>query len=72
MSVIKIKTNSLGSGDWIVVDCVDSFGTERWFEGHKITVGDLKELMYDAHRTDSIRAIEIEELTDEQMSEMEM
>ena len=62
--MIKVVTNSLGSGDWVTV--VDTNTGETLFEGHRITPQDLVDILaFD----DSIEATLIE-VTDEQMEEL--
>ena len=61
--MIKVVTNSLGSGDWVTV--VDTNTGETLFEGHRITPQDLVDILaFD----DSIEATLVE-VTDEQMVE---
>jgi len=59
--MIKVITNSLGSGDWITV--VDANG-ETLHEGHRISAFDLTMILQNlGHHT------ELVEVTDEQMEE---
>jgi hypothetical protein len=61
--MIKVITNSQGSGDWIVV--VDTNTGETLFQGHRITPLDLVQILsFD----NSIKA-ELVEVTDEEMEE---
>jgi hypothetical protein len=61
--MIKVITNSLGSGDWITV--VDTNTGESLFEGHRITAQDLVDILtFD----DSVSA-QLIEVDDEQMEE---
>lgn len=61
--MIKVITNSRGSGDWIVV--VDTNTGETLFQGHRITPLDLVQILsFD----DSIKA-ELVEVTNEEMEE---
>jgi uncharacterized protein (DUF433 family) len=63
--MIKVVTNSLGSGDWVTV--VDTNSGETLFEGHRITPQDLVSILtFD----DSVGA-ELVEVTDKQMEEMQ-
>lgn len=58
--MIKIVTNSMGSGDWIYIKHDDGVV----FEGHRLSVRDLQELLQlIGHQ------VEIVEVTDEQMEE---
>lgn len=59
--MIKIVTNSQGSGDWIYIKNEQG---EVVFEGHRIGVRDLKRLLQDLGHNS-----EIFEITDEQMEE---
>jgi hypothetical protein len=70
MSNVIVYSNSLGSADWIrVVSVTDEVISEVLFEGHRVTVDDLVELMYDAsaRRPRKVTAVD---LTDEQMEEL--
>lgn len=59
--MIKIFTNTLGSGDWIYIK--DTQGRVL-FEGHGIGIGDLKWMLQQlGHDT------EIHEISDERMEE---
>lgn len=61
--MIKVVTNSMGSGDWVTV--IDTNSGETLFSGHRITPRDLVDILsFD----DSISA-ELVEVTDEQMEE---
>ena len=60
--MIKIVTNSMGSGDWITVT---GKAGETLFEGHGITARDLAEIL--SHTVDT--HIDLIEVTDEQMEE---
>lgn len=61
--MIKVVTNNLGSGDWIMV--LDTNTGETLFHGHRITPHDLVQILtFD----DSMKA-ELIEVTDEQMEE---
>ena len=65
--MIKVVTNSLGNGDWVVV----KFGDEVLFEGHRIAPQDFVDIfngLGDAGRSAVARVIEV---TDEQMEEGE-
>ena len=58
--MIKIVTNNLGSGDWVVV----KQGDETLFEGHRVTTLELVSLLEQlGHATDLV------EVDDEQMEE---
>jgi hypothetical protein len=58
--MIKVITNSLGSGDWITV----LNGDEELFSGHRISAMELASLLeLLGHETDLV------EVTDEQMEE---
>ena len=59
--MIKVITNSLGSGDWITV----RHGENILFEGHKISPQDLVDII-DNITFESGQLIEV---TDEQMEE---
>ena len=61
--MIKVITNSLGSGDWVTV--VDTNSGETLFEGHRITPQDLVDILtFD----DSVDA-KLIEVNDEQLEE---
>lgn len=62
--MIKVITNSLGSGDWITVR--GHAGTEL-FSGHRVGARELQEIL-DICVRDGCELIEV---TDEQMEEME-
>ena len=58
--MIKVITNSRGSGDWTVV----KQGNETLFEGHRVTNMELASILEQlGHETDIV------EVTDEQMDE---
>ena len=58
--MIKVITNSMGSGDWIVVE---QNGSEL-FSGHRISVMELLSILEQlGHETDFV------ELTDEELEE---
>ena len=58
--MIKIITNSMGSGDWVVV----KNGDETLFEGHRISILELSSILEQlGHETDLV------ETTDEEMEE---
>ena len=62
-SRIKVITNSLGSGDWVIV----SLNGESVFSGHSVSPSDL------AYILDEVQGFEfggLEELTDEEMEEL--
>lgn len=59
---MRVITNSLGSGDWIVVT---GKAGEILFEGHRISAFDLTEILSLAVEAN----IELIELTDEQLEE---
>jgi hypothetical protein len=58
--MIKVITNSMGSGDWLIVE---QNGSEL-FSGHRITTMELLSILEQlGHETDFV------ELTDEQLEE---
>lgn len=58
--MIKVITNSLGSGDWITV----KNGSETLFEGHRVTALELASIFEQlGHETDVVN------VTDEEMEE---
>ena len=58
--MIRIITNSQGSGDWTVV----KQGDETLFEGHRVTTMELASILEQlGHETDIV------DVTDEQMEE---
>lgn len=62
--MIKIITNSNGSGDWVVVQSGGRDGFETLHEGHQIGPSDLVDLL----RLAGVRA-ELVEVTDAEMEE---
>ena len=60
--MIKVVTNSLGSGDWITV--LGHSGSEL-FSGHRIGARELREILNIVDR----EGCELVELTDEEMEE---
>ena len=65
--MIKVVTNSLGSGDWVTI----KFGNEVLFEGHRIGPQDFVNIfngLGDSGRSAVARLVEV---TDEQMEEGE-
>ena len=61
--MIKVVTNNLGSGDWIMV--IDDVGTV--WSGHSVKAQDLVDILKTVlHRTVPISLVEV---TDEQMEE---
>jgi hypothetical protein len=60
--MIKVITNSLGSGDWIVVQ--GHSGSEI-FSGHRVGAHELREILDIVSRS----GCELIEVTDEQMEE---
>ncbi len=60
--MIKVVTNSLGSGDWVTVK---GLAGEVLFEGHRITALDLADIL--SHTVEA--HIDLVEVTDEQMEE---
>lgn len=61
--MIKVITNSNGSGDWVVVR--DTESGETIFQGHRISPRDLVEIL---SWNDSVDA-KLIQVTDEQMEE---
>ncbi len=61
--MIKVITNSLGSGDWIVVQGLSG---STLFSGHRVNARDLQEILNIVSRS----GCELIELTDEQIEEM--
>ncbi len=58
--MIKVITNSMGSGDWLIVE---QNGSEL-FSGHRVTTMELLSILEQlGHKTDFV------ELTDEQLEE---
>lgn len=69
MSTIKIFSNTNGTGDWIRVVADHGDASDVLFEGHRVGVHDLVELLYDAGKIGP-STVELTDLTDEQMEEM--
>jgi uncharacterized protein (DUF433 family) len=63
--MIKVITNSLGSGDWITVR--DTNTGETLFEGHRISARDLVEIL----SFDGSTEAKLVQVTDEEMEEGE-
>jgi hypothetical protein len=63
--MIKVITNNLGSGDWVIVQ--DTNTGETLFEGHRITPRDLVDIL----SFDGSAEAKLIEVTDEQMEEMQ-
>lgn len=61
--MIKVVTNSQGSGDWVTV--VDTNTGETLFEGHRITPQDLVDII----TFDGSQEAQLVEVNDEQMEE---
>jgi len=59
---MKVITNSLGSGDWIIVQGVSG---KTLFSGHRVGARDLQEILDIVARTGCI----LVEINDEQMEE---
>lgn len=59
---MKVITNSLGSGDWIIVQGVSG---KTLFSGHRVGARDLQEILDIVART----GCKLVELNDEQMEE---
>lgn len=64
--MIKVVTNSLGSGDWVTVRIGGRDGFETITEGHRITPMDLVMILQNA----GVQA-ELVEVNDEQLEEGE-
>lgn len=60
--MIKVITNSLGSGDWIVVQGLSG---STLFSGHRVNARDLQEILNIVSRS----GCELIEVTDEQLNE---
>lgn len=63
--MIKVITNNLGNGDWIIVR--DTNTGETLFEGHRISARDLVEIL----SFDGSTEAKLVEVTDEQMEDGE-
>lgn len=61
--MIQVITNSLGSGDWVVVR--DTNTGETLFEGHRITPQDLVNIL----SFDDSQSAELIEVNDEEIEE---
>ena len=61
--MIRVITNSMGSGDWIVVQ--DTETGETLFEGHRISPCDLVNIL----SFNDAQSAELVEVTDEQIEE---
>ena len=61
--MIRVITNSMGSGDWIVVQ--DTETGETLFEGHRISPLDLVNIL----SFNDAQSAELIEVTDEQIEE---
>ncbi len=61
--MIKVITNSLGSGDWIVVQGLSG---STLFSGHRVNARDLQEILNIVSRS----GCELIDVTDEQIEEM--
>ena len=59
---MKVITNSLGSGDWIIVQGVSG---KTLFSGHRVDARDLQEILDIVART----GCKLVEINDEQMEE---
>jgi hypothetical protein len=59
---MKVITNSLGSGDWIIVQGVSG---KTLFSGHRVGARDLQEILDIVART----GCKLVEINDEQMEE---
>jgi hypothetical protein len=59
---MKVITNSLGSGDWIIVQGVSG---KTLFSGHRVGARDLQEILNIVART----GCKLVEINDEQMEE---
>ncbi len=60
--MIKVITNSLGSGDWIVVQGLSG---STLFSGHRVNARDLQEILNIVSRS----GCELIDVTDEQLEE---
>lgn len=60
--MIKVITNNLGSGDWIVVQGLSG---STLFSGHRVSAQDLRDILDIVCRS----GCELIEVTDEQMEE---
>ena len=60
--MIKVITNSLGSGDWVTVK---GLADEVLFEGHRVSPQDLVNIIDQV----TVQGAELVEVTDEQMEE---
>jgi hypothetical protein len=60
--MIKVITNSLGSGDWIVVQGLSG---STLFSGHRVGARDLQEILNIVSRS----GCELIDVTDEQLEE---
>jgi len=60
--LMKVITNSLGSGDWIIVQGVSG---KTLFSGHRVGARDLQEILDIVART----GCKLVEINDEQMEE---
>ena len=61
--MIRVITNSLGSGDWVTV--VDTNSGETLFSGHRITPQDLVDIL----TFDGSQEAKLVEVNDEQLEE---
>ncbi len=61
--MIKVVTNSMGSGDWITVQ--DTNTGETLFEGHRISARDLVDIL----SFDGSTEAKLIEVSDEEMEE---
>lgn len=65
--MIRIVSNSLGSGDWVKVDVVGDFDSPGpIFEGHRITPTDLQFILETAQQYGP-QEIELVNVSDEEM-----
>jgi len=62
--MIKVITNNLGSGDWVVVRSVGQLGFETLHSGHRISPFDLVRILQNL----GVHAEEVS-VTDEEMEE---
>ena len=60
--MIKVVTNNLGSGDWIVVQ---GHSGSTIFSGHRVSARDLRDILDTVSRS----GCELVEVTDEEMEE---